>query len=57
MGGVRRLAALSHSARDEDTVLRALRYELRTALEIDEAVMAPQRDPAWTSLPAPAVRA
>jgi diguanylate cyclase (GGDEF)-like protein len=36
MGGVRRLAALAHSARDEDTVLRALRYELHYALDADE---------------------
>ena len=36
MGGVRRLAALAHSARDEATVLRALRYELHYALDADE---------------------
>ena len=52
MGGVRRLAALAHSARDEDTVVRALRYELQYALEVDEVrfVTGPSED-AWPSLP------
>ena len=36
MGGVRRLSALAHCTRDEDTVLRALRHELRLALDVEE---------------------
>src|SRR3712207_1822716 len=51
MGGVRRLAALSHSVRDEDTVLRALRYELHYALEVDEVRFEIDGDPTWPSLP------
>ena len=44
MGGVRRLAALAHSARDEETVLRALRYELHYALDVDEVRFEPADD-------------
>ncbi len=51
MGGVRRLAALSHSARDEHTVLRALCYELRYALDVDDVRYEHAADPAWPSLP------
>src|SRR4051812_49871246 len=51
MGGVRRLAALAHSARDEDTVLRALRYELHYALDVDEVRFEMHGDPTWPSLP------
>ena len=51
MGGVRRLAALAHSARDEETVLRALRYELHYALEADEVRFQPTIDETWPSLP------
>jgi len=51
MGGVRRLAALAHSARDEDTVLRALRYELHYALNVDEVRFEPDGDGTWPSLP------
>jgi diguanylate cyclase (GGDEF)-like protein len=51
MGGVRRLAALAHSARDEDTVLRALRYELHYALDVDEVRFEQEPDPSWPSLP------
>ena len=51
MGGVRRLAALAHSARDEDTVLRALRYELHYALDVDEVRFEMHSDPTWPSLP------
>lgn len=51
MGGVRRLAALAHSARDEDTVLRALRYELHYALDVDEVRFEHEADRAWPSLP------
>jgi len=50
-GGVRRLAALSHSVRDEDTVLRALRYELYYALDVDDVRFEPRADPTWPSLP------
>ncbi len=51
IGGVRRLSALAHSVRDDETVLRALRYELRSALQVDEVLVEPRRDPAWPSLP------
>jgi diguanylate cyclase (GGDEF)-like protein len=51
MGGVRRLAALAHSARDEDTVLRALRYELHYALGADEVRFQQSGESAWPSLP------
>jgi diguanylate cyclase (GGDEF)-like protein len=51
MGGVRRLAALAHSARDEDTVLRALRYELHYALDVDEVRFEVDVDGTWPSLP------
>jgi diguanylate cyclase (GGDEF)-like protein len=51
MGGVRRLAALAHSARDEDTVLRALRYELHYALDVDEVRYESAPDRTWPSLP------
>ena len=51
MGGVRRLAALAHSARDEETVLRALRYELHYALDADEVRFQPTVDDTWPSLP------
>ena len=51
MGGVRRLAALAHSARDEDTVLRALRYELAYALDVEEVRFQLHVDDAWPSLP------
>jgi diguanylate cyclase (GGDEF)-like protein len=51
MGGVRRLAALAHSARDEDTVLRALRYELHYALDADEIRFDERGGEAWPSLP------
>jgi diguanylate cyclase (GGDEF)-like protein len=51
MGGVRRLAALAHSARDEETVLRALRYELHYALDADEVRFQPAIDEAWPCLP------
>src|SRR3712207_6979612 len=51
MGGVRRLAALAHSARDEDTVLRALRYELHYALNVDEVRFEPNGDRTWPGLP------
>jgi diguanylate cyclase (GGDEF)-like protein len=51
MGGVRRLAALAHSARDEDTVLRALRYELHYALDVDEVRFQVDPDPTWPWLP------
>ena len=51
MGGVRRLAALAHSVRDEDTVLRALRYELQVALDVDEVRFETDADRTWPSLP------
>jgi diguanylate cyclase (GGDEF)-like protein len=51
MGGVRRLAALAHSARDEATVLRALQYELHYALDADEVRFQTAPDPAWPGLP------
>jgi diguanylate cyclase (GGDEF)-like protein len=51
IGGVRRLSAMAHSVRDDETVVRALRYELRTALDADEVLVEPRRDPAWPSLP------
>ena len=51
MGGVRRLAALAHSARDEETVLRALRYELHYALDADEVRFQPTVDDTWPCLP------
>jgi diguanylate cyclase (GGDEF)-like protein len=51
MGGVRRLAALAHSARDEETVLRALRYELHYALDVDEVRFEAADDGTWPSLP------
>jgi diguanylate cyclase (GGDEF)-like protein len=51
MGGVRRLAALAHSARDEETVLRALRYELHYALDADEVRFQPTADDTWPCLP------
>ena len=51
MGGVRRIAALAHSARDEDTVLRALLYELHYALDVDEVRFETAGDPARSSLP------
>ena len=51
MGGVRRLAALAHSARDEDTVLRALRYELHYALDVDEVRFEVDAERTWPSLP------
>jgi diguanylate cyclase (GGDEF)-like protein len=51
MGGVRRLAALAHSARDEDTVLRALRYELHYALDVDEVRFQVDGDHTWPCLP------
>jgi diguanylate cyclase (GGDEF)-like protein len=51
IGGLRRLSALAHSVRDEGTVLRALRYELRTALDLDDVVVQPRREPARPSLP------
>ena len=51
MGGVRRLAALAHSARDEETVLRALRYELHYALDVDEVRFETSDDGTWPSLP------
>ena len=51
MGGVRRLAALAHSARDEDTVLRALRYELQYALNVEEVRFQMHVDETWPSLP------
>jgi len=51
MGGVRRLAALAHSVRDDDTVLRALRYELRVALDVDDVQISSQPDRGHTSLP------
>src|SRR3712207_7486591 len=51
MGGVRRLAALAHSARDEETVLRALRYELHYALDVDEVRFETSDDGTWLSLP------
>jgi diguanylate cyclase (GGDEF)-like protein len=51
MGGVRRLAALAHSARDEETVLRALRYELHYALDADEVRFQPTPDSTWPCLP------
>lgn len=51
MGGVRRLAALAHSARDEDTVLRALRYELHYALDVDEVRFESDGDGTWPALP------
>jgi diguanylate cyclase (GGDEF)-like protein len=51
MGGVRRLAALAHSARDEDTVLRALRYELHYALDVDEVRFQHDADGTWPALP------
>ena len=51
MGGVRRIAALAHSARDEETVLRALRYELHYALDVDEVRFDTNGDPAWPQLP------
>jgi diguanylate cyclase (GGDEF)-like protein len=51
MGGVRRLAALAHSARDEETVLRALRYELHYVLGADEVRFQGAPDPTWPSLP------
>src|SRR3712207_8107878 len=51
MGGVRRLAALAHSARDEDTVLRALRYELHYALDVDEVRYETADDGTWPALP------
>ena len=51
MGGVRRIAALAHSARDEETVLRALRYELHYALDVDEVRFDTDGDPAWPQLP------
>ena len=51
MGGVRRLAALAHSARDEDTVLRALRYELHYVLDVDEVRFEPLPDADLPSLP------
>jgi diguanylate cyclase (GGDEF)-like protein len=51
MGGVRRLAALAHSARDEETVLRALRYELHYALEADEIRFQSSVDETWPCLP------
>ncbi len=50
-GGVRRIAALAHSVRDEDTVLRALRYELYYALDVDDVRFEPRQDPTWPSLP------
>src|SRR3954447_2569802 len=51
MGGVRRLAALAHSARDEATVLRALRYELHYALDADEVRFEQAPDGTHPSLP------
>jgi diguanylate cyclase (GGDEF)-like protein len=51
MGGVRRLAALAHSARDEETVLRALRYELHYALDADEVRFQAAGERGWPSLP------
>jgi diguanylate cyclase (GGDEF)-like protein len=42
---------MAHSVRDDETVVRALRYELRTALDADEVLVEPRRDPAWPSLP------
>src|SRR5688572_823879 len=51
MGGVRRLAALAHSARDEETVLRALRYELHYALDADEVRFQTAVDETWPCLP------
>src|SRR3712207_9226546 len=51
MGGVRRLAALAHSARDEETVLRALQYELHYALEVDEVRFESAEDGTWPALP------
>ena len=51
MGGVRRLAALAHSARDEETVLRALSYELHYALDVDEVRFEPTEDGTWPALP------
>jgi diguanylate cyclase (GGDEF)-like protein len=51
MGGVRRLAALAHSARDEETVLRALRYELHYALDVDEVRFETTDDGTWPALP------
>ncbi|HEV2062393.1 MAG TPA: GGDEF domain-containing protein [Solirubrobacteraceae bacterium] len=50
-GGVRRIAALAHSVRDDDTVLRALRYELYYALDVDDVRFEPRHDPTWPSLP------
>jgi diguanylate cyclase (GGDEF)-like protein len=51
MGGVRRIAALAHSARDEDTVLRALLYELHYALDVDEVRFETTADGVRPSLP------
>src|SRR3954471_22825573 len=51
MGGVRRLAALAHSARDEATVLRALQYELHYTLGADEIRFQPDADETWPALP------
>jgi diguanylate cyclase (GGDEF)-like protein len=51
MGGRPPSGALAHSARDEDTVLRALRYELHYALSVDEVRFEPDGDRTWPSLP------
>jgi diguanylate cyclase (GGDEF)-like protein len=51
IGGVRRLGALAHSARDEAAVLDALRLELRTVLGLDRVTVEERRDPAATSVP------
>jgi diguanylate cyclase (GGDEF)-like protein len=51
MGGVRRLAALAHSARDEDTVLRALLYELHYAIDVDEVRFETSGDAERSTLP------
>ncbi len=51
IGGVRRLGALAHSVRDAETVLRALRHELHTVLEVDDVSVEQRRDPEATSIP------
>ena len=51
IGGVRRLGALAHSVRDAETVLRALRHELRTVLDLEEVAVEERRDPEATSVP------
>jgi diguanylate cyclase (GGDEF)-like protein len=51
LAGVRRLTALLHAVRDEETIRRALAQQLIAALPVDVVHFAPAPDPGGVSLP------